>query len=314
MRRLCFITIALCLCSWALFPQGKKATIMILPSDNWCVSRYYTTTYQDDGRRVIVPDYRRAFQEDLEIGSVISQVGQRMINLGYSLKDAEQELKSIEQHKVEDDVMTSKGGSAIGESPLDILKRRSRSDIIIQVGWQISNSMEGAVVNTTIEAFDAYTSKRIATSSGFSKVLESSLQESIVEGMVSNISSFDKQLERFFSELSVSGREIILTVRRWASWENDLETDYDGEELLDVIQKWMSQNTVGGNFNLSDASENFALFEQVRIPLQTKNGIAMDARSFATELRKYLQKSPYNITSKVLTRGLGEAIVVLGEK
>ena len=40
----------------------------------------------------------------------------------------------------------------------------------------------------------------------------------------------------------------------------------------------------------------------------------MDARDFATELRKYLRKSPFEITAKVMVRGLGEAIIVLGEK
>ena len=52
----------------------------------------------------------------------------------------------------------------------------------------------------------------------------------------------------------------------------------------------------------------------MRIPLLDDKGRAMDARAFATKLRKYLQQPPFNITSKVMVRGLGEAIVVLGEK
>ncbi|MFR3187685.1 MAG: DUF6175 family protein [Phocaeicola sp.] len=36
----------------------------------------------------------------------------------------------------------------------------------------------------------------------------------------------------------------------------------------------------------------FAQFEQVRIPLLDERGRAMDARAFATELRKFLQKPP----------------------
>ena len=54
--------------------------------------------------------------------------------------------------------------------------------------------------------------------------------------------------------------------------------------------------------------------ERVRIPLTDERGNAMDARAFATLLRKYLAKSPYNITAKVMQRGLGEAILVLAEK
>lgn len=71
---------------------------------------------------------------------------------------------------------------------------------------------------------------------------------------------------------------------------------------------------MNGTFNLSDGTESFAQFEQVRIPLLDDKGRAMDTRAFATKLRKYLQQPPFNITSKVMVRGLGEAIVVLGEK
>jgi hypothetical protein len=40
----------------------------------------------------------------------------------------------------------------------------------------------------------------------------------------------------------------------------------------------------------------------------------MDAREFGRELQKYLKKQPFNIDAKLMTRGLGEAILVLGEK
>ena len=128
------------------------------------------------------------------------------------------------------------------------------------------------------------------------------------------IKPFDKQLTNYFQSLQENGREIILTVKRWDSWEYDLETSFEGEELIDIIQEWISDNTVSGNFNLSDATENIARFEQVRIPLYDEKGKALDARGVATNLRKYLQRSPFNITSKVMMRGLGEAIIVLGEK
>ena len=35
---------------------------------------------------------------------------------------------------------------------------------------------------------------------------------------------------------------------------------------------------------------------------------------FLKELQKYLKASPYNIDSKLMIRGLGEASLVLGEK
>ncbi|MDE6009325.1 MAG: hypothetical protein K2G90_08975, partial [Muribaculaceae bacterium] len=44
------------------------------------------------------------------------------------------------------------------------------------------------------------------------------------------------------------------------------------------------------------------------------NGSAMDARQFVAQLRKFLQGQPYGLTSKILTKGLGRANLVIGEK
>ncbi len=116
-----------------------------------------------------VPDYQLAFQQDTELGGVISLIGQMLIDRGYSLKDSEQELKAMAIRKVEGDVTMSKtSGASFVESPLDILKRRSKADIIVQIGWQVHKADGGKAVTFTLEAFDSYTSKRIATATGTS--------------------------------------------------------------------------------------------------------------------------------------------------
>lgn len=54
----------------------KKPTLMILPSDNWCTQRYFTTVYEFQGVKTRVPNYQQAFQEDTELSQVITMVGQ----------------------------------------------------------------------------------------------------------------------------------------------------------------------------------------------------------------------------------------------
>ena len=92
----------------ALAQQAKKPTIMILPSDNWCNQRYFMTNISDQGNMVKVPNYQQAFLEDTELGQVISKVGQVLTEQGYSLKDAEQEIKSMSIKTAEDNVATSR--------------------------------------------------------------------------------------------------------------------------------------------------------------------------------------------------------------
>lgn len=315
MRKI-FILLTLSMYGFLLFAQqAKKPTIMILPSDNWCNQRYFMTSFSDQGNTVKVPNYQQAFLEDTELGQVISKVGQVLTEQGYSLKDAGQEIKSISMKTAEENVTTSKkSGASLVESPLDQLKRRVKSDVIIQLWWQVNRTGGGNSASFTLEAFDAYTNKRIATSTGTTKPSSDIIPVLLARAVKENIKPFDHQMDDWFADQTKRGREISLTVRCWDSWDKDLEEEYNGEELIDCIQSWLQKNCVNGTYNLSDGTESFAQFEQVRIPLFDDKGKAMDARAFATKLRKFLQQPPFNITSKVMVRGLGEAIVVLGEK
>lgn len=313
MKRIVSIVLLTVICN-IVFAQQKKPTLMILPSDNWCTQRYFMTSFDNQGETVQVPNYQQAFMEDTELPQVISKVGGVLTNLGYSLKDAEQELKNIKTRTAEDNLTMSKSGAELSESPLDMLKRRIKSDIVIQLWWKINKEANGKSVSFTLEAFDSYTSKRIATSTGTGAASNESTPMMLEKAVLANVKEFDKQLDKWYGDQQKNGREISLTIRCWDSWGNDLETEYDGEELTDCIQNWLRGHTVNGVFNLSDGTENFAQFEQVRIPLYDDKGSSMDARAFATQLRKYLQKEPFGITAKVMQRGLGEAIIVLGEK
>jgi len=299
-----------------IFSQTKQPTLMILPSDNWCNQRYFMTEYNNQGTVMKVPDYKLAFQEDTELGQVISKIGGLMLKKNYRLKDAEMELKNIEQRTAEDNVtQSSTSGSSLAESPLDMLKRRAKADIIIQIWWKVNKTASGKAVSFTLEAFDAYTSKRIASSTGTDLPTTETLVPIMLEKAVSNrMQEFTGQLDKFYKDAQKNGREIVLTVKRWDSAGFTLEKEIDGKEITTYINEWMQKNTVNGQFNMSDATENFIQFEQVRIPLENKNGMAVDAREFARGLQNYLSAPPFNITAKLMIRGLGEAILVLGEK
>lgn len=299
------------------YGQGsvKKPTLTILPSDNWCAARYFMTTYDNQGTEVKIPDYLTAFQQDSELPMVIANVGALLTDFGYSVKDVEQELKAITARAQEDNVTTSTTSrSYLSESPLDVLKRRVKADILLQIWWKVNKEAVGHSVSFTIEAFDTYTSKRIATYSGTSSASEEIIPRLLANTIRDNITTFDKQLTSWYNRMETNGREIVLTIRCWDNWDKNLETEFGDKELTDCIDEWMASNTVNGQYNLTDGTENFVQFEQVMIPLCDANGKALDARAFAVQLQRHLKKEPFLITAKVMIRGLGEAILVLGEK
>lgn len=308
-------TISFCVNSFNTYSQAKKPTLMILPSDNWCTQRYFMTEFDNQGTKQKVPNYKQAFQEDTEIGQVISKIGS-LLAKDFPLKKAEEELSNIESRAAEDNMTTNKStGSYLAESQYDKLRKKSKADIIIKIWWKVNPSSNGKIVAFDLEAIDAYTSKQIAASSGFSEPNSTDIVPVILEKAILNhIEPFKAQLQNHFDDMFANGREILITVKRWNSWDKTLETEIDGEEITDYINKWMHKNTVQDRFNMSDATEDEIRFEQVRIPLYNAENQSIDAREFTKALQKYLKAAPFNFEVKLMTRGLGEAILVLGEK
>jgi len=296
--------------------QVKTPTLMILPSDNWCEQRFFNTVFDNQGTKQKVPNYKQAFQEDTEIGQVISKIGSLMIDRGFPLKDAEQELKAIEARSAEDNMTTStSSGSSISESPLDKLKNKAKADIIIQIWWKVNKTDQGKSISFILEAFDAYTSKRIASSTGNGTPNNTDIVPVLLQNAIlANIDLFAAQLNSHFANISNNGREILLTIKKWNSWDKNMETEIAGKEITDHVNDWLLKNTVNGKFSMADATENIIRCDQVRIPLLDANNNAIDARKFANGLQKYLKAAPFNFEVKLMTRGLGEAILVLGEK
>ena len=314
MKRLFIIWTSLLVVTLSFAQAAKKPTIMLLPSDHWCSARYFTKTFDNLGAKQTINDYEAAFRDDAELSQVVSKVGELMTKYGYDLKDYAMESKALNDRMLEEQVTMSKSGAMIVETPLDMLRRTVKYDIELCVDWEVIKDESGKAVRFTIEAFDSYTNKRIATATGIGEASNKAIAYQIEDIVTKNLKAFDKQLKDFLDKQKKSGREVRLSVQIWDSAPVDLEEEYDDMELIEYIQLWLKENTVNSAFNLTNATESRASFEQVMIPCFDDNDMPMDARAFAAKLRKYLRKEPFMLQSKIVTRGLGEAILVIGEK
>ena len=309
----CLLLIMLAVLGLANGQVPKKPSIIILPSDNWCTERYFIQKFDNQGTITEMTDYERAFKEDVELPMVISTVGGFLAEKGYAVKDAEQATKNLRITIAENNATMSKSGISLAENTLDVIKNRVKADILVQISWTYLGSGVNQTTQFTIEAFDCYSGFRIpATITGFGKGSKSSIVSVLEKGIPSKLGGFDKKLQTYFDELSGKGREISLDVRRWADWENDFDTEYDGETLTDIIEKWIADNTVNSSYNMTESDENIAKFEQVHIPVFNDRGTAMDARNFASKFRVFL-KNKLGIPAKVISSGLGRAVIILGD-
>ncbi len=297
--------------------QAKKPTLMVVPGDTWCSANGYMIETDNQGRKSAIPDYERALREDMDLANAITKVNELMAERGFPMKDLASIVKTINQNAVEDEMTTSRtSGATLAETPLDRLYNRAKADIIIELTWKVNTMGPKRSVTYTLKGVDAYTNKQVAAASGTgAQSFTAEVPVLIEEATLEKMDGFVGQLQDHFDDMLANGREIILTVRVFDNGSGlSFEDEYDGEELTDIIDRWMSQNTMNHRYNLSDATESALHFEQVRIPIYRENGMAMDARAFSNSLRKYLGKAPYNIPCKILTKGLGRADIVLGEK
>lgn len=310
---LCFVTLGVAVMSG----QAKKPTIMVVPSDVWCNTQGYVTEYDVQGTKKIMPDYKQAFQNCMDLKVAIAKINELMADRGFPLKDLEATMSSIERMQAEEAAIMSKtSGASVSETLLDRIRRVAKADIIIELGWTVSYQGPKATLTYMMRGLDSYSNKQIAGSTGSSAPSFSAETAVLLEeAVLSRIDEFNARLQEHFDDLFANGREVALNIRVFDNGSGiDLESEYDGYELIEIIDEWMELNTVQGRFTKLEGSETRVTYEQVRIPLYKESGAAMDTEGWARQLRSKLRKEPYLIPVKVIPNGLGSCTLILGEK
>lgn len=313
MRLYFLLLAALALSCLNCFGQAKKPTLMVVPSDIYCNHNGYMISYDNQGAIEMVPDYKKALQSDTDLLTAITVMGQMMADRGFPLKLLEQEIKSLEAESAEDAMMTSKSGEDVSESPIDKLRKKAKSDIIMQVTWFVNHLGPKRSLTFNLQGIDAYTNKQIAACQGTGEpTFSAELPVLLEEAIANQLDGFNQQLQNHFDDLFTNGREITLRCKKWSDSDYDFESEFEDKGLGEIIEDWIADNTVQGRFNTSDATENMMYFEQVRIPMYNDKGRAIDARQWARGLVNHLKS--LGVETKLMMKGLGQATVVIGGK
>lgn len=313
MRKIILIVIAVI---WAqsAFSQAKKPTVMVVPSDNWCFSRGFKQSYLNQGVTRDMPDYRRALQNDDQLGLVIGRLNSMMSDRGFPLKDLEQSLNIVEQQSARNNMMSSRSGAAVSESPIDLLNRMARADIIMQLTWTVKNEGPKRYVTYNLRGLDAYTGKQVAGAQGVGSPSFSATEDALIEeAVLSNMDNFCAQLVEHFADLQQNGREVAISLHVWDNSEVDFETEFGDTELAEIIDDWFNDNTQEHRYSKSYGTETNLEYDQVRIPIYNEKGKAIDSEGFGNQLRRFL-KNTYRIESKGQAEGLGHYHIYIGGK
>ena len=215
--------------------------------------------------------------------------------------------------------MSSKTGAEVSRSAYDQLMNVVKVDIILKVGWTTTQSGFNRSIQINLEAVDAYTGESIASQNPPGKPSSTAdIPSMLSEAVLSVIDNFNARMQTYFDDLFANGRKITVRLNKFGSWDSDFETefDYNGskDELNTIIDGWFNKNTVKGVWTSGGTTENEMIYESVRIPMFDEKNTALNAKSFAKPLKDLLQAPPFNITTKLVEKGLGEVWLLLGEK
>lgn len=305
---------ALVVSSVSLFGQAMKPKIMVMPADIWCNKNGYTTTFDNMGTPEMVPDYKKALQNDEHVRAMMSGIADFMQQNDFMVESLEQALKNYESDAAFDMVSTSKEGDIAAESPKDKLLSQVKPDIILDLDFSVKRVGPKQQIDFNLQAVDAFSGKVISGNLGHgTPSTPSEITNQLQEAVLSFKDKFLGDLMNYFNSMFTDGREIVVDIRRWDGCPIDFEEEIGDEELGMIIEDWMAENTVKGRYTPSITTENRMKFDQVRIPVYDEKGKAQDARRWGRELQKFLKKTT-GMDCKLVGRGLGQVTLYIGGK
>ena len=312
MKKLMLTTLfALCMTLFSTAQSMMKPSVMVVPGDAWCNNNGFMLK---DGKE-LYPDYRRALLENADLLNVISKINIIMADRGFPLENLETALKNLKTESVERKLYVDKSGSSLQSSPLDELYRAAAADLVLQLSWTVNKVGPKYSITFNLQALDSYTTKQVTGVQGtgapsFSADVATLLEEAVL----SHMDMFCDRLMTHFNDIKQKGREISIDVTLGKSASCNFSTEFDDYELAEIITRQVGKNAVNRSFSKGPSTETLLQYRSVRMPIADADGIPMDAYAFGRLITRPLRKAPYNLTTKVIAKGLGKAVVIIGEE
>lgn len=315
MRKYLIVTLMAVFSASTLVAQkATKPRVMVRPSETWCTENGYMSVVDNHDMKELIPNYEVALQTNGDLTLVISKIESLMNDRGYRIANFLQAIRGVKAQAARNSGISSKStGSNIAVSFMDEINNTAKADVYFDVYWKITKNGPKNTVSYTLSAYDTYTYNSIASTSGTgSPSFSVEIPVLVEEAVVSNMDSFLDQLQGYFDDCIDNGRAISLEINAFDDGSIDMESIYDGKELREIIEDWVSDNSINRSYNLVDDTETAMVFQDVRIPLFDEKERPMNAGSYARALRKHLES--LEIPVKQGANTLGRCQLIIGEK
>ncbi len=288
---------------------------MVRPDDAWMTANQYVQSVDNDGYTESVPLYEQALSTDQTLAQVLTDISSLMADRGFPVVSMSEAIKRTKARSAQRSLVTSKStGAKAAVSGWTDFNNSAKADIIFDLGWVANTRGARTCVDYRLNALDAYTMKTVASKTGTTEwEMSSTPALQVKEAVLANMEYFLSQLQDHFDDLRNNGREIALELSVFDDGSGiDFESEYGGKELRELIEDWVSDNSVRRNYHKDEDTEDWMVFGSVRIPLYDVRERPQDAGTWARGLRDHLKGM--GIPTKLVSNHLGSATIYLGEK
>lgn len=258
-------------------PSNNQPTIMVIPFTPK-ESDLRTNYEHNEWLRVAITKVKDAFD----------QRGVNTIDFRAKLKQLgnNEALQEDQKRSLKDDIIAISG-----------------ADLYVEVEATINRSNSGNSATVIMSIFNAFTGEsyanKVATSPKFYTESYEKLISKVVEDEVPNLIGV---MSEKFEDIRVNGLTITMNagIDESSVLKMDTEVSTDGSLLSDLLEEYISDNSVKGNYHIQGVSDNKVTFDIIKVPYKDENGNAFRITKYAMDIRKFLRTKEITASTTVV--------------
>lgn len=276
MKKILLFLILFCSFSKVFSQNTNLPKIMIIP-------------FTKDGE-----DLRTILDDDINTRIAIAKVKEGFDARGFITVDFVGKLKSAKDNQV----FTMDNQTDIKAKILEL----SGADVYIVAETSTKSDISGSSATIIINGYETATGNSIANKvSNSGKFQTNDIEKLVSKAVEKSMDEFAFMVSDKFNQITKNGRSVLVD---FGFSENAIinmttEIDKTGLALSDLLEDWISKNSLNGSYHIQGTTNQKMIFDEVKIPLKDKNSNNYTSTKFALDIFKYLKSLNLDVSKEI---------------
>lgn len=239
-------------------------------------------------------DLRTVLDNNILTRIALTKVKEGFDSRNFTTVDFVGKLKSAKDNQV----FTMDNQSDIKAKILEL----SGSDIYIVTETSAKSDASGSSATVIISGYETATGNSIANKvSNSGKFQTDDIEKLVAKAVEKSMDEFTFMVTDKFNQISKNGRSVLLDFGFSENSSINMTTEIDGVGLAlsDLLEEWISKNSLNGSYHIQGTTNQKMIFDEVKIPLKDKNSNNYTSTKYALDIFKYLKSLNLDISKEV---------------